>query len=296
MPTSIYTLYEVTNQAKQILNTYPNDTEEIVIQGHYIHLFSEMYMEPLNTKEKYDRFHDYIFNIIKQPFDKSNQSQQLIRKICGDFLKITKMNIPNFDSCRWVLDLERFKNLKKINLSHVYLYEIKNIPNYIHTINIQYSFLKKIDELPPTLKEFFCSNNQLVKLPNFQNTQLEYINFTNNDVSIMPFLPNTVKILIFNNNQIVKIPVFPKSLKHLECSRNHIYELDTISKEITSIICDHNSIYKLPRLSDLYFLKTLICNANIITEIPPLPGLIEYIDYSENPVSIFVPFPYSLIE
>ena len=296
MPTSIYTLYEITSQAKQILDTYPDDATEITICGHYIHLFSEIYMKPLDTKEKYDTFHDYIYNIMKQPFDISNEKQQMIRKYCGDFFKITEINIPKFDSYRWTVDLRRFPHLKKIHMSHVYLHEIINIPKELISINIQHSFLKKIGELPSTLNTLFCSNNQLVKLPNFQDTKLEYINFTNNNVSALPFLPNTVKILIFNNNQIQKIPNFPESLKHLECSWNRIYELNAISKEINSIVCNHNNIYRLPRLSDLHFLKSLICNSNHITEIPPLPGVIEYINYSDNPVSIFVPFPYSLIE
>jgi len=46
----------------------------------------------------------------------------------------------------------------------------------------------------------------------------------------------------------------------------------------------------------LYFLKTLICNSNQIIELPPLPGLIEYIYYSNNPIKTFVPFPFSIIE
>lgn len=293
-PTSIYTLYEVTNQAKKILSTYPDDSEEIILNGHYIHLFMKMNDKHLETKKEYDEFQKVMNDIILKPLETLNEKQRIIRNFYNDYIKVT---IPNYDLCRWSVDLLRFKHLKRLHLSYLYLYEVKNIHYGILMINIENSFLKKICGLPSSLNYLSCINNELTKLPHLQHMVLVYLNFTNNNISTLPFLPDSIQTLCFNYNKIINIPNFPKYLKHLECSWNRIHFFNTpISKDIKTIICDNNQIYQLPCLSELHNLKTLSCNSNVITELPPLPGLIEYINYSNNPIQIFVPFPFSLIE
>jgi Leucine-rich repeat (LRR) protein len=299
-PITIYTLYEITNQAKSILNTYPDDATQIILYGEYIYLNMKMNGTSLETKQQYEDFQKTIKKIINkqygQSLEETAESQHLIYNFYKEFIQISYDVIPKFDSCRWTLDLARFKNLKLIHLNYLYLYEIKNIPNGVNTFVVRNSFLKKIENIPNSLQQFCCNNNQLTKLPSFQNTNLKLLNFSNNQISSLCSLPDSVEFLCFNNNKIVNIPNFPKSLKHLECSWNKICNLECISKNIHTMIVDHNQIYQLPCLSDLHFLKTLICNSNHIRELPPLPGLIEYIDYSENPIKIFVPFPFSIIE
>lgn len=291
---SIYTLYDVTNQAKQILNTYPNDTEEIIIHGLYIYLHSKIVKVPLTTNIQYNNFYNNMINHIQAPFDPSNEIQITIRRSCNEYF-ISNNLIPTYDSCRWKIDLGRFTSLKTIIISYLYLDEVINIPDGLVEMNIQYCFLKKLNYIPSSLKFLYCNDNQLTRLQNLQHTNLVELSFKNNNIYQMPNLPDSIKELVFNNNQIINIPNFPKSLKYLECSWNRIHKLINLPKGIHTIICDHNDIIKLPCLTDLYFLKTLICNSNEIVELPPLPGLIEYIDYTDNPINIFVPFPHSLI-
>jgi len=293
---SIYKLYEVTTQANKILNTFPDDTEEIILHGHYIYLYNQLNPDlHLHTKEEYSKFQNNIQNVLNQQFDASNQLHTIIRNSFDHFFK-NDIIVPNYDSCRQTIDLGRFKHLKNIQLSNLYLYKMNNIPNGLTEFNVQYCYLKKIENIPSSLKYLYCNDNQLTRLPHLQHTNIIEISFKNNNIYQMPNLPDCLKELIFNNNQIMNIPNFPKSLKYLECSWNRIHNLKSIPKGIHTIICHHNDIRKLPCLSELYFLKTLICNSNEIAELPPLPGLIEYIDYSDNPIILFVPFPYSLIE
>ena len=293
-PLSIYTLYDITNQAKQILNTYPNDSEEIIIHGLYIYLHSKIVKAPLTTNIEYNNFYNNIINHIQAPFDPSNEIQIAIRKSCDDYFMSNHL-IPTYDSCRWKIDLGKFTCLKTIKISYLYLDEVINIPDGLIEMNIQYCFLKKLNDLPTSLQILYCNDNQLTRLPHLQHTNLVELYFKNNNVYQMPHLPNSIKELVFNKNQIINIPNFPKSLKYLECSWNRIHNLNNLPKNINTIICDHNDIVKLPCLSGLNFLKTLVCNSNEISEMPPLPGLIEYIDYSDNPINLFVPFPHSLI-
>jgi hypothetical protein len=292
---TIYILYYITNQTKQILKTYSKSTEEIIIHGHYIYLYSILHPDKhLDSKEKYDIFEEYITNVKKQPFDSSNELHYLIKNTIDVFFS-ENISVPNYDSCRLTICLEEFKNLKKLHLSNLYLYEILNIQNNVESIYIEHCFLKRIDIIPDTLKFFYCDNNELVRLPRILHTNLEVLSFKNNNVLELPNLPNGIKYLIFSNNRICKIPNFPKALKYLECSWNRIQNIDKITKNINTIICDHNDISKLPCLSELHLLNILICNSNKIIELPPLPGIIEFINCSDNPISIFVPFPFSLI-
>ena len=326
-PNTIYTLYEVTNQTKKILSTYPDDSDEIILNGHYIHLFMKLNDKHLETKEEYDEFQKVMNDIMVQPLETLNEKQRTIRNFYNNDIKVKYDLLPNYDLCRWSVDLLRFKNLKRLHLSYLYLYEVKNIHYGILMINIESSFLhqfsfimppkgaemnglerilcassmrkcvKKICGLPSSLNFLSLINNQLTKLPQLQHTSLVYLNFTNNNISTLPFLPDSIQTLCFNYNKIINIPNFPKSLKHLECSWNRIHFFTSpMSKDIKTIICDNNQIYQLPCLSELHNLKTLSCNSNVITELPPLPGLIEYINFSDNPIQIFVPFPFSLIE
>ena len=294
-PKTIYVLYYITNKAKEILQTYQNDSEEIIIHGHYIYLYSQLNPDDhLDTKEKYDKFQKNIQIILNEPFDASIELHTTIRNSFEYFFK-NDIIVPNYDSCRWTIDLGRFTSLKTIQISNLYLYQVNNIPNGLTEFNIQYCYLRKIENLPSSLKYLYCNDNELTRLPHVQHTNLVEISFKNNTIYQMPNLPDCLKELIFNNNKIMNIPNFPESLKYLECSWNRIHNLKSIPKGIHTIICDHNDIIKLPCLSILHFLKTLICNSNEIAEMPPLPGLIEYIDYSDNPINTFVPFPHSLI-
>lgn len=289
-------LYYITSQAILIFDTYPFDSEAITIHGHLIYLYSVLNPQNhLNTKEKYDNFKQHIENIMIEKNDSTTQLQKLIRETCDDFF-LNSIIVPVFDSARWTIDLGKFNRLKVIQLSNLYLYEIKNIPNNIHSFDIVNCFLKKMDDVPSSLEYMICDNNQLTKLPKLNHTNLIILSFKNNNIYQMPILPDSINELIFNKNQIMNIPHFPKSLKYLECSWNRLHNLNNISKNIRTIICDHNDIYKLPCLSNLHFLNILICNSNEIVELPPLPGLIDYVNFTDNPINIFVPFPFSLIE
>ena len=294
-PITIYTLYEITDQIKKILNTYSEDVTQIKLYGEYIYLNSILNNTLLETKEQYEDFKRKIKNIIISKDESVTYNE--IHSIIHNFYKnLYKIIVPNFDSCRWNIDFSKFKKLNLIHIHCVYLDRIENIPNGVNTLIVSHSFLKKIDNLPNCLKQFTCSYNQIAKLPPLQHCNLILLNISNNQLHSLPLLPNTIEFLYMNHNNITNIPNFPKSLKHLECSWNKINQLNHVSKNINTMMIDHNQINQLPNLSDLHFLKMLNCNSNHITEIPPLPNSIEYIEYSDNPIEIFVPFPFSIIE
>ena len=294
-PITIYTLYEITNQMKKILNTYSEDVTQIKLYGEYIYLNNILNKTFLETKEQYEEFKQQIKRRVLSQY-KSKTCDKIQTIIQYFYKNLHKIIVPNFDSCRWNIDFSKFKKCNLIHIHCLYLNKIENIPNGVNTFIVSNSFLKKIDNIPSSLKKFICNDNQIVKLPPIQHCELTLLNISNNQLHSLPLLPNTLEIIYMNNNAITNIPNFPKSLKHLECSWNKIYQFDNVSKNIHTMILDHNEIVKLPKLSDLYFLKILKCNSNHITEMPPLSNNIEYIEYSNNPLEIFVPFPFSIIE
>lgn len=295
---SVYTLYEITNLSKKILQKYPDDVEEINLQGQYIYLYTQIMETPIETASitEIQDFNKEMMNVFENTRDYSIMSFGKMNEICDSYFKmIGNSCFINYDSCRWRIDLSRFKQLKRFYVSNLYLLDIVNVPPSLTILISVNTFLKKIGELPSTLKRLVCNNNNLERLPNIQHTNLELLCFSSNQVSTLPYLPNTLKCLIFNNNNIITVTNLPKQLRHLECNMNYIRELHGLPETLITLSCSHNFIVKLPCLSNLHFLKMINCKSNNITEIPPLPGLIEHLDYSDNPIEIFVPFPLSLI-
>jgi len=299
---SVYTLYEITNISKKILDKYPDDAEEIHIQGQYIYLYTQIMETPIERASiaEIQEFNKEMTNVFENTGNNSNTSFLSLFPVLSEirdsyFKMVANSSFINYNSCRWRIDLGRFRCLKRIYISNVYLSEIVNIPQSLTIFISVNTFLKKIGELPNGLKRLVCNNNQLERLPLLQHTNLEVLCFSENQVSTLPHLPLTLKCLIFNNNNIITLSNLPKHLHHLECNMNYIRELNGLPESLVTLSCSHNFIMKLPCLSRLHFLKTINCKSNNISEIPPLPGLVEYLDYSENPIEIFVPFPFSLI-
>ena len=295
---SVYTLYEITNLSKCILDKYPENNEEINIQGHLLYLYTQIKkgsVEDISIEEWRD-FTKEMINVFENTGDYSNPSYNELCEIRESYYKmIENSRFINYNSCRWSINLGRFKSLKKIYISNLYLMNIINIPRSLtHLISIN-TFLKKIGDLPQGLKQMVCNNNNLERLPSLNHTNLQLLCFSSNQISTIPQLPNTLNCLIFNNNIVTTLPNIPNNVQHIECNMNHIRQLNHLPENLVTLMCSHNFILKLPCLSSLYFLKTLVINSNIISELPPLPGLVEYLDYSDNPIDIFVPFPSSLI-
>lgn len=298
MVPSVYTLYEITNLSKYILDKYPEDAEEINIQGHIVYLYTQIKTKSIEESSitEFIDFATEMMNIFENGIDETNNSYKKISEICNSYYKmIDNSRFINYNSCRWKVNLSRFKSLKRLYLSNLYLSDIVNIPRCLtHFISVN-TFLKKIGDLPDGLKRLICNNNNLERLPVLNHTNLELLCFSFNQISTIPQLPSTLKCLIFNHNIVTTLPNLPHNIQHLECNMNHIRQLHHLPESLVTLMCSHNFIMKLPCLSSLYFLKTLICKSNNITELPPLPGLVEYLDYSDNPIEIFVPFPSSLI-
>ncbi len=292
----------MTNISKQILEKYPDDVEEIHIQGEYIYLYTQIIEKPIENASmtEIQDFMKEMMNVFENTKDNSNTSFTSLMPVLNEiresyFKMISNSSFIHFNSCRWKIDLSRFKQLKRFYISTLYLSEIINIPSSTTVFIAVNAFLKKIGDLPNGLKRLVCDNNDLERLPNLHHTRLELLCFSENRVSTLPNLPITLKCLIFNNNNIITLSNLPKNLQHLECNMNYIRELNGLPESLVTLSCSHNFIMKLPCLSSLYFLKTFNCKSNNISEIPPLPGLIEYLDYSDNPIEVFVPFPLSLI-
>lgn len=295
---SIYTLYEITNLSKCILEKYPETTEEINIQGHIVYLYTRLKKTPLKniSIEDFIEFNKELNAIFENSNSNSNPSHKEISEMRESYYKmIDNSQYINCSSTRWTINLKRFKCVKKIYISNIYLSGINNIPQSLtHLISVN-TFLKKIGDLPPGLKQLVCNNNCLERLPLLNNTSLELLCFSSNLIHTIPHLPSTLKCLIFNNNNVTTMPILPKQIQHLECNMNHIRQLPDLPESLVTLMCSHNFIMRLPCLSSLYFLKTIVCKSNNIMDLPPLPGLVEYLDYSDNPIEIFVPFPASLI-
>jgi len=119
-------------------------------------------------------------------------------------------------------------------------------------------------------------------------------------------LPNNLQELHCNSRQLKELPELPPHLKMLNCSRNRLIELPELPDSLEVLICDDNHyesqnakgrvefIRTLSKLPVLPHLKILICNANNLTHIPPLPYTLEELNCSSNRLTEVPILPKSL--
>ena len=119
-------------------------------------------------------------------------------------------------------------------------------------------------------------------------------------------LPDDLEELDCNFRELKELPTLPR-LKKLDCGRNQLKKLPTLPDSLEVLICDdnyyefHNQttgrvqfIHTLSTLPKLPRLKVLICNANNIYHIPPLPDSLEELNCSGNPNEHLPLLPKSL--
>jgi Leucine-rich repeat (LRR) protein len=109
---------------------------------------------------------------------------------------------------------------KILNLSHMNLHELPNLPDDIIQLDVSYNYITKLPKLPSNLSHLNCSYNSITKLPK---------------------LPSSLKSLNCSNNRLFSIKV-PKSLSYLNISNNYFESKPQVNKNIRLI--DTNNFYK----------------------------------------------------
>ena len=140
-------------------------------------------------------------------------------------LDITSKNI------KYLPDLTRFKNLKKLDCS--------------------YNQLTSLPTLPPNLEELFCFNNQLTSLPTLP-PNLKKLFCSNNQLTLFPTLPPNLKKLFCSNNQLTLLPTLPPNLEELYCYSNQLTLLPTLPTNLKKLYCYNNPIYEIVNGDDSF--------------------------------------------
>lgn len=152
-----------------------------------------------------------------------------------------------------------------LNLSHLELDELPEIPSCVENLYCDYNNLTELpDNLPSSLKILWCNHNKLSRIPNK--------------------LPDSLEILWCHDNKITALPDrLPSSLKSLRCDSNKLVNLpNNLPSSLKYLYCYDNQITKLPdNLPES--LQILHCYSNWLTELPDsLPAIPESFDYTNR--------------
>ncbi len=199
--------------------------------------------------------------------------------------------------------LNRFKNLRKLFVSHA---KIAQIPANIETYeNLNYLTIRfcNIDNINSSLINYSklvsldLSHNNLCKLPDdfVENSNLVNLNLSCNQINRFPnfiFNLHRLQSLILSNNKIKEIPkdiAKLTSLLNLRSNNNQIEKIPVESEKLFSLQyldLSYNEIEEIDSIANLYKLKKLNLIKNKITKLPVF-GMtnddIKWILFDENP-------------
>lgn len=169
----------------------------------------------------------------------------------------------NLDTIEYRLRECKKNNNEFLDLSHLHLKEVPNIPNYISS----------------SVKYLFINNNEIEILKNLEQfSNLEVLDVNNNNINFIKYLPSNLNEFCCKYNSITEIPPL-EYLKILDCTCNmmeNIYKYPNLE----TLICCENNIRELPNFIKL---KKLICKFNKLKKID-IYGLV-YLDCSYNNIT-----------
>lgn len=118
----------------------------------------------LDYDENFSNTNNIIYYDYNKLYVKTNLMTYDTIKLLDEYsseIKILEINLKNIIG---LLDLSKFKKLKKLDYSFNNIFKISNIPETLEWINISYNLLENICglELPNNLKYLNLSNNNLI--------------------------------------------------------------------------------------------------------------------------------------
>jgi len=192
----------------------------------------------------------------------------------------------NYDTIQSRLDECRDEAENMLDLSHMDLDEIPNIPSSVTFLNISHNKITRIrddivqqlqildcrynmlTELPPmpNLRELICSHNKIESLKNInQSLSIERIDCSHNNIKeINNFnnLPN-LRVIIASYNKLKLIDGF-NFVEKMLCDHNDINDLFGLA-HVKYLNCSNNQIKNLP---EMHMLEYLFCSNNYIVHLP----------------------------
>ena len=161
---------------------------------------------------------------------------------------ITILNISR-NGLKYLPDLTRFKNLKKLNCPDNELTSLPNLPSTLEELNCSNNKLTFLSFLPQNLKALNCSINKLTSL----------------------ILPENLLSLECSNNKLTSLQTLPQNLKALYCYNNKLTSLQTLPQNLNILYCSNNKLTSLilpENLEELYFhnnpIYEIVINNNLI--------------------------------
>lgn len=171
--------------------------------------------------------------------DLSHLNLATIPKLPEELYKSIKYLFISENKIETINNLNRFTNLKVVDLCANRLKHISNLPTQLKELHVKHNMLTKLDCLYdcPNLKRLDCADNKLNDLPQI----------------------DSLEILICSQNNISQLPLF-KHLKKLICSYNSIKYISDY-KQLEILDCDSNiieCICDMPNLKELYCSKNQV--------------------------------------
>lgn len=223
---------------------------------------------------------------------------------------VTKLSFRNFKMTEVPLEIQRFVNLKQLDLSGNYL---QSIPKHIFK-------LKKLETVDVsrnaiTAKQFLTKRNKSITIINLQENafrtlpkklkklkSLDYLIAGKNSLDQLSNYPfhrfKKLKTVNFYNASLRNVPkkLFRVgTLEELDLYYNFIRLLDgDLSKwtNLKTLALSYNNMWKLPdETYELTSLKTLFAHHNKIEKLPSLPSSLEILDIGYND---FTEFPFAI--
>lgn len=213
--------------------------------------------------------------------------------------------------------VDNWKPGEELNLEHLGLSVLPEIPEGVEELNCRYNMLTKIPKLPSSIKYLNIGCNMISSIDyNDLPEGLEYLSCHNNSLTKMPpRLPISLKILIVCDNKITELPEglcmsyleyfrcrnnsittitnLPVTLKSLYCCYNPILRFDGLPDNLKTLMCTHCGLREitcgLPRK-----LKKFDCSNNKLTSLPLLPSGLKSLDCNDNFLHLLPALPNTL--
>jgi len=286
----------VTKIARKLLESLPDTTEKIVINGEslysYLALNASININNINYND-FESFTNEMKNVENSHTEFVNSPAFYKKRefIVGwiDFWYANELFVEDYIH----LDLTRFTNLQELNMSFVYIKDVVKIPETLTVLKIISCETAVIDNIPNSLEILNCNNNCIRLLPQLQNSNLKQLFCSSNFLRNIPNLPKTLEILYCSQNYIKVLPKLPSQLEYLSCNDNKLVCIPELPPTMYCIQCANNNLSSIPTLPKS--LKILVCSNNKIMKIHELPPFLVTFNCSKNPLKEYPILPPSIV-
>ena len=207
----------------------------------------------------------------------------------GKIIEIKELQLSlsnqNIEEITDIINLDKHKDLKYINLYFNQISEIKGLENLIKLEHLslnsnKISHIKGLETLKNLIK-LDLKNNLITEIKGIEKLQnLEYLNLPKNQISEIKGLDSltNLKQLVLNFNQIIDINGLDKlnNLEILDLRHNKISEIKNIKNltKLKELYLSDNQITEIKELETLKNLEILDLSNNKITKVPETLALL----------------------